>query len=198
MKYTGDLWSADNESANGIHPRSIPIRIETSTRLKSRDSRASRKGKYLKRTRASLQQADPCRYSPRVADGRSSRHGLSLSFAWLSSILRTKLSRCHRPEACVLYLQPKEWFLPPVPDQLVFWETMVYWIFRQDLPFIRIRNMPDETVRRPSSSLRSIWKKYFFWKIASPEPIHLMTEVTSILGSICKINNSAENNVSAW
>ena len=57
------------------------IFFETSTRLKSRDSRASRKGKYLKRTRASLQQADPCRYSPRVADGRSSRHGLSLSFA---------------------------------------------------------------------------------------------------------------------
>ena len=144
------------------------IFFETSTRLKSRDSRASRKGKYLKRTRASLQQADPCRYSPRVADGRSSRHGLSLSFAWLSSILRTKLSRCHRPEACVLYLQPKEWFLPPVPDQLVFWETMVYWIFRQDLPFIRIRNMPDETVRRPSSSLRSIWKKILFLKNSIP------------------------------
>ena len=27
---------------------------------------------------------------------------------------------------------------------------------------------------------------YFFEKTAVPEPIHLMTEVTSILGSICK------------
>ena len=80
----------------------------------------SPKGKHLKRTRASLQQADPCRYSPRAADGRSSRHSLYLSFAWLSSILRTKFSRCHRPEARVLYLQPKEWFLSPVAGSTCF------------------------------------------------------------------------------
>ncbi len=29
-------------------------------------------------------------------------------------------------------------------------------------------------------------KNTFFEKTAAPEPIHLMTEVTSILGSICK------------
>jgi len=29
-------------------------------------------------------------------------------------------------------------------------------------------------------------KNTFFEKIAAPEPIHLMTEVTSILDSICK------------
>ena len=105
------IVSFKNEGRN--HYGRIKKIFETSTRLKSWDSRTSRKGKYLKRTRASLQQANPCRYSPRVADGRSSRHGLSLRFAWLSSSLRTELSRCHRPEACALYLQPKEWFLPP-------------------------------------------------------------------------------------
>lgn len=31
---------------------------------------------------------------------------------------------------------------------------------------------------------------YFFEKTAVPEPIHLMTEVTSILGSICNITVS--------
>lgn len=129
------IVSFKNEGRN--HYGRIKKIFETSTRLKSWDSRTSRKGKYLKRTRASLQQANPCRYSPRVADGRSSRHGLSLRFAWLSSSLRTELSRCHRPEACALYLQPKEWFLPPLwSDQHVFWETVVYGIFRQDLPFI--------------------------------------------------------------
>ena len=29
MKYTGDLQSADNESANEVHPHSIPIRSKT-------------------------------------------------------------------------------------------------------------------------------------------------------------------------
>lgn len=73
------IVSFKNEGRN--HYGRIKKIFETSTRLKSWDSRTSRKGKYLKRTRASLQQANPCRYSPWVADGRSSRHGLSLRFA---------------------------------------------------------------------------------------------------------------------
>jgi len=32
-------------------------------------------------------------------------------------------------------------------------------------------------------------KNTFFEKTAAPEPIHLMIEVTSILGSICKIKS---------
>lgn len=36
-------------------------------------------------------------------------------------------------------------------------------------------------------------KNTFFEKIAAPEPIHLMTEVTSILDSICK-RITANNN----
>ena len=81
LKNQGLEFREDIKNEGRNHYGRIKKIFETSTRLKSWDSRTSRKGKYLKRTRASLQQANPCRYSPRVADGRSSRHGLSLRFA---------------------------------------------------------------------------------------------------------------------
>jgi hypothetical protein len=41
-------------------------------------------------------------------------------------------------------------------------------------------------------------KNTFFEKIAAPEPIHLMTEVTSILDSICKTANAGYNNYTKY
>ena len=41
-------------------------------------------------------------------------------------------------------------------------------------------------------------KNTFFEKTAAPEPIHLMTEVTSILDSICKTANAGYNNYTKY
>lgn len=135
-----------------MRTKCLLVDIETSTRLKSRDSRTPRRGStwrgpglhYSRRTPAGIapgrQTAGlPGMVCPLVLHDSLPVYGLS--FRGVTD---------QRPVSCTC--NRRSGFCPLWPDQHVFWETVVYGILRQDLPFIRIQSMPDVTVRRPSSS----------------------------------------------
>ena len=152
----GGIFSSEPASTSDVIIRIAIFKhicfIETSTRLKSRDSCTPRRGStwrgpefhYSRRTPAGIaprrQTADlPGMVCPLVLHDSLPVYGLS--FRGVTD---------QRPVSCTC--NRRSGFCPLWSDQHVFWETMVYGIFRQDLPFIRIQSMTDVTVRRPSSS----------------------------------------------